>query len=62
MASRLVVQLIANLVSSVIVGTIGHGLTINISQYALVLAVAVLGAAVFPAIGQALVGLVSSGH
>jgi len=63
MASRLVVQVIANLIASVIVvivGSIVHGLTLNAGQYALVLVVAVLGAAVFLAIGQAVVGLVKS--
>lgn len=63
MTSRLIVQTIANLVMSVvvlIVGVLVHGLNLNAGQYALVLAVAVLGAAVFLAIGQALVGLVNS--
>jgi ABC-2 type transport system permease protein len=63
MASRLVVQVAANLVVSiivVIVGVIVHGLTLNAAQYALVLVVAVLGAAVFLSIGQAIVGLVDS--
>ena len=63
MTSRLVVQVITNLIASVvvvIVGAIVHGLTLNVGQYALVIAVAVLGAAVFLAIGQALVGLVQS--
>lgn len=63
MTSRLVVQVIANLIASiiiVIVGAIVHGLSLNIGQYALVLAVAILGAAMFLAIGQALAGLVNS--
>ncbi len=62
-ASRLIVQLIANLVMAVVVVIIGvilHGLSPNVGQYALVLAVAVLGAGVFLTIGQAIVGLVSS--
>lgn len=61
--SRLVVQAIANLVVSVIVvivGVILHGLKLTVGQYAMVLAVAILGAAVFLAIGQALVGVVNS--
>ncbi|WP_125610655.1 ABC transporter permease [Specibacter cremeus] len=63
MTSRLCVQVVTNLIASivvVIVGVIVHGLTPTVGQYALVLAVAVLGAAVFLAIGQALVGLVPS--
>ncbi|WP_028266311.1 ABC transporter permease [Arthrobacter sp. MA-N2] len=61
--SRLIVQVATNLIASVIVvvvGAIAHGLTLDVSQYVLVLAVAVLGAAVFLSIGQALVGLVQS--
>lgn len=63
MASRLLVQITSNLVASVIVvivGTILHGLSLSIGQYALVIAVAVLGAAMFLSIGQALVALVKS--
>lgn len=63
MTSRLVVQAAINLIASVvvvIVGAIVHGLTLNAGQYLLVIAVAVLGAAVFLAIGQAVVGLVQS--
>ncbi|MFC6355649.1 ABC transporter permease [Luethyella okanaganae] len=63
MTSRLCVQVAANLIASivvVIVGAILHGLTLGTWQYALVLAIAILGAAVFLAIGQALVGLVQS--
>ncbi len=55
----LTLGLIASVVV-VIVGAIVHGLTLNAGQYALVLGVAVLGAAMFLAIGQALVGLVQS--
>lgn len=61
--SRLIIQLIANLVMAVIVvivGVILHGLSLNLGQYLLVFAVAILGAAVFLAIGQAIVGLVNS--
>ncbi len=63
MTSRLAVQVATNLVASVvvvIVGAIVHGLTLNVGQFLLVIAIAVLGAAVFLAIGQALVGLVQS--
>jgi ABC-2 type transport system permease protein len=63
MASRLIVQLTSNLVASVIVvivGSILRGLSLSIGQYALVVAVAVLGAAMFLSIGQALVALVKS--
>lgn len=63
LASRFLVQVISNLVASiivVIVGAILHHLTLDVGQYLLVLVVAVLGSAVFLAIGQALVGLVKS--
>lgn len=63
MASRLIVQIVANLIVSLIVliiGVIIHGLSLNAGEYVLVLAVAVFGAAIFLAIGQALVGLVDS--
>ncbi|WP_284751836.1 ABC transporter permease [Arthrobacter sp. efr-133-R2A-120] len=63
MTSRLIVQVATNLIASVIVvivGAIVHGLTLNVGQYLLVIAVAILGAAVFLAIGQALVGLIRS--
>ena len=63
MTSRIVVQVAMNLVASLIVlivGVILHGLTPSFVQYLLVLAVAALGAAVFLAIGQAIVGLVTS--
>jgi ABC-2 type transport system permease protein len=63
MTSRLCVQVVTNLIASIIVVTVGvilHGLALTVGQYALVLAIAVLGAGVFLAIGQALVGLVNS--
>lgn len=63
MVSRLVVQVVANLVMAVIVvivGTVLYELDLSVAQYAAVLAIAVLGAAVFLAIGQALVGLLNS--
>nr|WP_240977831.1 ABC transporter permease [Planctomonas sp. JC2975] len=63
MTSRISVQVVTNLIASivvVIVGVILHGLTPSFVQYLLTIVVAALGAAVFLAIGQALVGLVSS--
>ncbi|ALE06031.1 hypothetical protein AL755_12040 [Arthrobacter sp. ERGS1:01] len=63
MTSRLIVQVATNLVSSIIVVVVGailHGLTLTAGQFLLILAIAVLGAAVFLSIGQALVGLVQS--
>jgi ABC-2 type transport system permease protein len=63
MTSRLCVQMASNLVASIIVVVVGaalHGLTPTAGQYALALAVAVLGAAMFLSIGQALVALVPS--
>lgn len=61
MTSRLTVQVAANLVGSlavIIVGAILHHLGLDPLQYVLLLATAVLGAAVFLALGQALVALV----
>ncbi len=61
MTSRLTVQVAANLIGSlvvIIVGAILHHLTLSPWQYLLMLATAVLGAAVFLALGQALVALV----
>jgi len=63
MASRLGMQVIANLVIAlvvVIIGTRMHHLSPSAGQYALVLLVSILGGAVFLSIGQALVGLVKS--
>lgn len=63
MTSRLIVQVATNLVASaivVIVGVILHGLSVHAGQYVLLLGIAILGAAVFLAIGQALVALVPS--
>lgn len=63
MTSRLVVQVAANLIASAIVlvvGAILHHLSPNAGQYVVVLVVAVLGAAMFLALGQALVALVPS--
>ncbi|MBS1674865.1 MAG: ABC transporter permease [Actinobacteria bacterium] len=61
MVSRLVVQVAANLIGSVIVivvGSILHKLNLDPGQYVMMLGIAVLGAAVFLALGQALVALV----
>lgn len=63
MTSRIFVQVVMNLIASlivVIVGVILHGLTPSVGQYVLVLVIAVLGAAMFLSIGQAIVGLVPS--
>jgi ABC-2 type transport system permease protein len=63
MTSRLCVQVVTNLIASiivVIVGVILHGLTPTVGQYALVLVIVIVGAAMFLAIGQALVALVPS--
>ena len=63
MTSRLCVQIASNLIASIIVVVVGaalHGLTPSAGQYALALVVAVLGAAMFLSIGQALVALVPS--
>lgn len=64
MASRLGVQVAANLVISIVVVVIGsrlHHVSPSPQDYALVLAVSVLASGVFLAIGQALVGLTRSG-
>lgn len=63
MASRLGMQVIANLIIAlvvVIVGTRIHHLSPSAGQYALVLLVSILAGAVFLSLGQALVGLVKS--
>ncbi|WP_430296945.1 ABC transporter permease [Sinomonas sp. B1-1] len=63
MGSRLAVQFAADLVMGVvvlIVGSIQHQTVFSAGEYALILAIALLGAAVFLAIGQALVALVRS--
>ena len=63
MTSRLTVQMVANLVIALVVLIVGariHHLSLSADQYLLVLAISVLGGAVFLAIGQALVGLVRS--
>lgn len=63
MLSRLVVQLVAAIITVVIVlviGSILHHVAFDASTYALFLAVAVYGAAMFLGIGQAIVGLIRS--
>jgi ABC-2 type transport system permease protein len=63
MSSRLVMQVVANLILSlfvVILGTRIHDISPSIGQYLLVLLVSILAGAVFLSIAQALVGLVKS--
>jgi ABC-2 type transport system permease protein len=63
MTSRLLVQLVVDLLMTVIVlvvGTILRGGDYSAGQYLLIIAVSVLGGAVYLAIGQAVVGLVTS--
>jgi ABC-2 type transport system permease protein len=63
MASRLLMQALANLLITLVVLIVGsriHHLSLPAGKYALVLLVAMLGSAVFLSIGQALVGLVKS--
>jgi len=63
MVSRIGMQLLANLVMSLIVLIVGaqvHHINLSLGDYLLVLAVSILGGAIFIAIGQALVGLVKS--
>jgi ABC-2 type transport system permease protein len=63
MGSRMAVQMVANLVISLIVVVAGarlHNLSLSPGQYLLTLAVSLLGGAVFLGLGQALVGLVRS--
>ena len=61
--SRLVVQLVLSLVMSLVVlglGGVRHHLTFGVGSWLLVLVVSLLGAAVFLAIGQAIVGLTTT--
>jgi ABC-2 type transport system permease protein len=63
MASRLSVQVLANLVIALVVVILGarvHHLSLSIGQYGLVLLVSILGGAMFLCVGQALVALVKS--
>lgn len=63
MTSRLTMQALANLVITVVIVIVGsrmHHLSLSVGTYGLVLAVSIIGSAVFLSIGQALVGLVKS--
>lgn len=63
MTSRLMIQVVANLVMTVIVVVVGsviHRVTFSAATYLLIAAVALLGSAVCLAIGQAVVGLIRS--
>jgi ABC-2 type transport system permease protein len=63
MASRLLVQILVDLVMTVVVviaGSIIHNTVFNAGQYLLLVGVSVLGGAMFLAIAQALVALVRS--
>lgn len=63
MASRLAMQVMANLIIAVgvvIVGSLIHHITLSVGTYALVLLVSILAGSVFLSLAQALVGLVSS--
>jgi len=63
MTSRLAMQVLANLLITVIILILGsriHHVSLSAATYGLVLVVSILGAAVFLSIGQALVGLVKS--
>lgn len=63
MTSRLVMQVFANLILSlvvVIIGTRIHGISPSLGQYILVLLVSIVAGAVFLSIAQAMVGLVRS--
>jgi ABC-2 type transport system permease protein len=63
MASRLAMQVVANLIIAlvvVIVGTRMHHISLSAGTYGLVLLASILGGAVFLSLGQALVGLVKS--
>ncbi len=63
MVSRLLVQILANLVITIVVLIIGsrvHHLSLSAIEYVWILLIAVLGGAIFLAIGQALSGLFKS--
>jgi ABC-2 type transport system permease protein len=63
MTSRLAIQMVANLIIALVAVVIGsqiHHLGLSAAQYVLVLAVSLLGGAVFLSLGQAVVGLLSS--
>jgi len=63
MTSRLLVQVFANMVMTVVVvvlGSIIHDVTFSVGSYLLIGLVSLLGSAVFLSLGQAMVGLISS--
>jgi ABC-2 type transport system permease protein len=63
MVSRLLIQVLANLVITIVVLLIGsrvHHLSLSTIEYVWALLISILGGAMFLAIGQALVGLVKS--
>lgn len=63
MGSRLIVQVVANLIIALVVVILGgrvHHLSLSAGQYGLVLLVSILGGAMFLCIGQALVALIKS--
>jgi ABC-2 type transport system permease protein len=63
MGSRLIVQILANLVIALVVVVLGarvHHLSLSVGQYGLVLLVSILGGTMFLCIAQALVALVKS--
>ncbi len=63
MTSRLAMQALVNLLITVVVVIVGsqmHHVSLSAGTYGLVLAVSIVGGAVFLSIGQALVGLVKS--
>jgi len=63
MTSRLAMQILGNLLITVIVVIVGsriHHLSLSADKYGLVLVVSIIGGFVFLSIGQALVGLVKS--
>lgn len=63
MMSRLLIQVLANLIITIVVLLIGarvHHLSLSAGEYVWALLIATLGGAMFLAIGQALVGLVKS--
>jgi ABC-2 type transport system permease protein len=63
MGSRLVIQVLANLIIALVVVILGarlHHLSLSVGQYGLVLLISILGGTMFLSIGQALVALIKS--
>jgi ABC-2 type transport system permease protein len=63
MGSRLIVQVLANLIIALVVVSLGarvHHLSLSVGEYGLVLLISILGATMFLSIGQALVALIKS--